>query len=46
MTYHYEKTSCPVRDKYFLVFSRLLQTFSAITQNEQLIDEIFYQEKI
>ena len=46
MAYHHAKTSCPVQGKNLLVFSRTLQTCSAITQNEQLIDEIFYGEKI
>ena len=46
MAYHHAKISCPVRDKNILVLSRTRQTFSAITQNENLIDEIFYGERL
>ena len=46
MAYHHAKTSCPVRAKNVLVLCRMLQTFADITQNEQLIDEDFYGEKI
>ena len=46
MAYHRAKTSCPVQGKKFLVLSRTLQICSAITQNEQLIDDILFGEKI
>ena len=46
MAYHHAKTSCPVQRKKNLVLSRTLQIWSAITQNEQLIDDIFHGEKI
>ena len=46
MACHYGKISCPVWDKHVLGLSRTPQTCSAITQNEKLIDEIFYGELI
>ena len=46
MAYHDTKTSCPVRNKDFLVLSHTHQTCSAGSENEQLIDEIFYGQKM
>ena len=46
MAYHHAKASYPVQEKLFLVLSRTWQAFSTITQHEQLIDKIFYGEKI
>ena len=41
-----QKQAAPYSAKNFLVLSRTLQTYSAITQNEQPIDDIFYGEEI
>ena len=46
MAYHHAKASYPVQENFFLVLSRSWQAFSTITQHEQVIDKIFYGEKI